>query len=145
MSDSDSPLDAPPATSWRLTLPHTPEAVPMARNLIRGVMAVLDAPANSDTAELLTSELVANAVEHAEGDEPIELVVELLPSGFQVEVHDRDPAPPGELGLREPHPTPHPLEERGRGLLLIRTLSADSGYRTTPHGKAVWFTLPPVH
>ncbi|MBH5337446.1 ATP-binding protein [Streptomyces pactum] len=141
MSDSDPPLDAPAATRWRLTLPHTPEAVPRARTLIREVLAALAAPADSDTAELLTSELVANAVEHADGDEPIELVVELLPSGFQVEVHDRDPAPPGELGVQDPHPLPHPLEERGRGLLLIRTLSADSGYRTTPHGKAVWFTL----
>ncbi|MFH8366624.1 ATP-binding protein [Streptomyces sp. NPDC018031] len=144
MPDTDPRSDTPPASSWRLTLPHTPEAVPMARTLIRDVMAALEAPADSDTAELLTSELVANAVEHAEGEEPIELVVELVSSGFQVEVHDRDPAPPGELGVHDPHPTPHPLDERGRGLLLIRTLSADSGYRSTPHGKAVWFTLPPV-
>ncbi|WP_411577435.1 ATP-binding protein [Streptomyces sp. Je 1-4] len=30
----------------------------------------------------------------------------------------------------------------GRGLLLIRSLSAASGCRPTPRGKAVWFTLP---
>ncbi|WP_406455929.1 ATP-binding protein [Streptomyces sp. NBC_00876] len=136
------PSDAPAPGSWRVALPHSAAAVPIARALIRTALADIDAPADTDTAELLTAELVANAVEHTPGDEPVELVVELLPSGCQVEVHDRDPAPPGDLSRPEPGSEPDPWQEHGRGLLLIRTLSSSCGHRPTEHGKAVWFTLP---
>lgn len=136
------PSDVPTPASWRVALPHSAAAVPIARALIRTALADIDAPADSDTAELLTAELVTNAVEHTPGDEPIELVVELWPTGCQVEVHDRDPAPPGDLSSPEPGSEPDLWQEHGRGLLLIRTLSASCGHRTTEHGKAVWFTLP---
>lgn len=136
-------MSEPPApSSWRITLPHTTAAVPMARALIRKAFADMQVPADSDTAELLTAELVANAVEHTAGQQPIELVIELLSSGHQhVEVHDNDPAPVQGLDGDEP-PEADLLDEGGRGLLLIRTLSADSGYRPTDQGKAVWFRLP---
>ncbi|MBA2809655.1 ATP-binding protein [Streptomyces sp. KM273126] len=133
--------ERPVPASWRIALPHTVAAVPVARALVRTALAELEHAADSDTAELLTAELVANAVEHAAGNGPIELVVELLPTGCQVEVHDPDPAPPGDLT----HPyraMPDPWQEHGRGLLLIRTLSASCGHRPTDSGKAVWFRLP---
>ncbi|MFJ6466431.1 ATP-binding protein [Streptomyces sp. NPDC091387] len=136
------PSDVPAPASWRIALPHTAAAVPMARALIRTALADIEVPADSDTAELLTAELVANAVEHTPGDGSIELVVELLPTGCQVEVHDRDPAPPGDLSRPAPGSEPDPWQEHGRGLLLIRTLSSSCGHRTTERGKAVWFTLP---
>ncbi|WP_031080653.1 ATP-binding protein [Streptomyces sp. NRRL S-118] len=129
---------------WRLALPHSTAAVPLARALVRTALADLDATASADTdtAELLTAELVANAVKHTDpGDPPIELVVELLETGCQVEVHDRDPDPPGDLSPAHTTP-PDPWQEHGRGLLLIRTLSAACGHRRTAQGKAVWFTLP---
>ncbi|MEU9981689.1 ATP-binding protein [Streptomyces sp. NPDC050856] len=129
-------------SSWRVPLPHTTAAVPLARALIRTALADPDAPADSDTAELLTAELVANAVEHTPGPGPIELVVRVRPSGCRVEVHDHDPAPPGDLALPGPDQEPDPWQEHGRGLLLIRTLSAACGQRRTARGKAVWFTLP---
>jgi anti-sigma regulatory factor (Ser/Thr protein kinase) len=100
--------------------------------------------ADSDTAQLLTAELVANAVEHTTHDGPIELVVEVLPGGCQVEVHDCDPVPPGTLGLPGPCHEPDPWQEHGRGLLLLRALSSSCGHRTTDSGKAVWFTLSSV-
>jgi anti-sigma regulatory factor (Ser/Thr protein kinase) len=115
----------------------------VARALVRTALNELEYGADSDTAELLTAELVANAVEHTTGDAPIELVVELLPTGCQVEVHDPDPAPPGSLT----HPAismPDPWQEHGRGLLLIRALSSSCGHRATGSGKAVWFRLPVV-
>ncbi|MER7760609.1 ATP-binding protein [Streptomyces sp. NPDC097619] len=131
-----------PLPSWRIALPHSTAAVPLARAMVRTALAELEAPADSDTAELLTAELVANAVEHTPGGSPIELVVELLADGCQVEVHDEEPLPPGGLGPG-PGPTcPDPWQEHGRGLLLIRTLSSACGHRRTDHGKAVWFTLP---
>ncbi|WAP58806.1 ATP-binding protein [Streptomyces sp. S465] len=134
--------------TWRFTLPHTTAAVPLARALIRKTLADLGASVDGHTAELLTAELVANAVRHTAGDEPIELVVELVPTGgWQVEVHDQDPNPPGELdalGHPDGPKRPDGLAEGGRGLLLIRTLSVDAGYRRTPYGKAVWFVLSPT-
>ncbi|WP_262008011.1 ATP-binding protein [Streptomyces sp. FIT100] len=142
----EAPATAAEATakpaSWRLALPHTSAAVPLARALIRTALADLDAVADCDTAELLTAELVANAVEHTAGDAPIHLVVEVLETGCQVEVHDHDPAPPGNLSAPQPGPAPEPWQEHGRGLLLIRALSSACGHRPTEHGKAVWFTLP---
>ncbi|MFE5136704.1 ATP-binding protein [Streptomyces fagopyri] len=128
--------------SWRIALPHTAAAVPVARALVRTAMAELEHSADSDTAELLTAELVANAVEHTAGDGPIELVVELMATGCQVEVHDPDPAPPGNLTVPGPVEPPDPWQEHGRGLLLIRTLSSSCGHRPTDSGKAVWFRLP---
>ncbi len=129
--------------SWRIALPHTVAAVPVARALVRTALAELKHTADSDTAELLTAELVANAVKHTAGSGPIELVVELLPTGCQVEVHDPDPAAPGDL--TQPHRgAPDPWDEHGRGLLLIRTLSSSCGHRPTESGKAVWFRLPVV-
>ncbi|MFF4036598.1 ATP-binding protein [Streptomyces sp. NPDC001816] len=129
--------------SWRIALPHTAAAVPVARALVRTALAEVEHAADPDTAELLTAELVANAVEHTDGRGPIELVVELLPSGCQVEVHDPDPAPPGHL-TRPVIEEPDPWQEGGRGLLLIRALSSSCGHRPTPSGKAVWFRLPVV-
>ncbi|WP_225830490.1 ATP-binding protein [Streptomyces sp. NK08204] len=129
--------------SWRIALPHTTAAVPAARALVRTALAEVEHAADSDTAELLTAELVANAVEHTDGRGPIELVVELLPTGCRVEVHDPDPAPPGHL-TRTVLEEPDVWQEGGRGLLLIRALSSSCGHRPTPSGKAVWFRLPVV-
>ena len=76
------------SASWRIALPHTAAAVPWPAHWSVRRWPSWSTPADSDTAELLTAELVANAVEHTAGDGPIELVVELLPTGCQVEVHD---------------------------------------------------------
>ncbi|MEU8462326.1 ATP-binding protein [Streptomyces sp. NPDC029003] len=131
----------PDASAWRIALPHTTAAVPLARALVRSALTDTGPAADPDTAELLTAELVANAVEHTTGGTPIELVVELLANGCQVEVHDGDPRPPGDLTTRRDDTPPDPWQEHGRGLLLIRALSSACGHRRTERGKAVWFTL----
>ncbi|WP_328563228.1 ATP-binding protein [Streptomyces coelicoflavus] len=135
---------APAPASWRIALPHSAAAVPVARALVRNALAELEHTADGYTAELLTAELVANAVEHTSvGRTPIELVVELRPTGCQVEVHDPDPAPPADLTRTDVEP-PDPWREGGRGLLLIRALSSSCGHRPAGAGKAVWFRLPAV-
>ncbi|MEU1277188.1 ATP-binding protein [Streptomyces sp. NPDC005805] len=131
--------DEPAPAPWRITLPHSAAAVPMARAMVRTALAEIEAPADRDTAELLTAELVANAVRHTPGDSPIELVIELLPGGCQVEVHDAVVTPAADLVA--PAGVPDPWQEHGRGLLLIHSLSSEYGQRPTGWGKAVWFTL----
>ncbi|MFF4645158.1 ATP-binding protein [Streptomyces sp. NPDC001389] len=95
-----------------------------------------------DTAELPTAEPVANAVEHTTAGAPIELVVETRAGGCQVEVHDGDPRPPGELTARPYEEHPDPWQEHGRGLVPLRALSTACGHRPIERGKAVRFTLP---
>ncbi|MFJ4869823.1 ATP-binding protein [Streptomyces sp. NPDC088757] len=124
----------------RVRLPHTTAAVPIARALVRDALAGA-APDEADTAELLTAELVANAVRHTAGRGPIELVVEprTASGDCRVEVHDPEP---GRIVHPDPDAGVDPWQEHGRGLLLVRTLSRDCGHRPTAHGKAAWFTLP---
>ncbi|MEU5400518.1 ATP-binding protein [Streptomyces sp. NPDC005963] len=133
-----SPVSGP--ASWRIALPHTAAAVPMARALIRTAWADLTAAADCATAELLTAELVANAVEHTPDARPIALVVHRVSTGWRVEVHDGGPMLPGQPPAHAGQPVA-PWCENGRGLLLVRALSSDCGQRPTAEGKAMWFSL----
>ena len=87
-----------------------------------------------DRAELLTTELVTNAVRH--GGPPI--VVEVTcegTAGMTVEVCDGSDEEPV---LKDAAP----LDESGRGVLLVDLLSDEWGVDQRPgDGKAVWFTL----
>uniref|UniRef100_J2K5U4 Regulatory protein n=1 Tax=Streptomyces auratus AGR0001 TaxID=1160718 RepID=J2K5U4_9ACTN len=81
-----------PATpTWHIALPRGATAVPIARAMVRAALQDLRVAADRPTAQLLTSELVSNALQHTGGTEPIELVVEARPTGCLIEVHDDDP------------------------------------------------------
>jgi anti-sigma regulatory factor (Ser/Thr protein kinase) len=87
-----------------------------------------------DTAVLLTSELVTNAIIH--GESPVTVAVSWSGGTLRVEVHDKSrfmPAPWPVIDSAD--------AETGRGLLLVDTLAADWGFYRTPGGKAVYFTL----
>jgi hypothetical protein len=88
------------------------------------------------TAELVVSELVTNAVEHAAGDwgrEPkrVTLTVSVTPRGVSIEVADPDPHGPAVRAA-------DPWDEGGRGTFLVATHSARWGWRPQPGGKSVW-------
>lgn len=140
MPDMPEPL----SPAWRIALPHAPTAVSLARALVRTALLDLRAAANGATAELLTAELVAHAVEHTRGPHPIHLVVERVPAGCQVEVHDSghgvgdSDSDSSDTGTG----TGVGRIPDGRGLMLIQALGSAAGCRPTPYGKAVWFTLP---
>ncbi|BDH14234.1 hypothetical protein HOK021_54130 [Streptomyces hygroscopicus] len=85
-------LEPPAPSIWRISLPRGATAVPIARAMVRTAMQDLGATADRTTAQLLTAELVTNALRHARDTDPIELVVELRPSGCRIEVRDGDPA-----------------------------------------------------
>lgn len=84
-------LESPTPTTWRITLPHGETAVPVARAMVRTALQDLRVTADRTTAELLTGELVSNALKHTSGTHPVELVVERTKQGCRVEVHDDDP------------------------------------------------------
>lgn len=85
-----------------------------------------------DTAQLLTTELVANAVIHARS--AVSVTARLAPDRLRVEVADTGA---GALAMREAGPD----DTGGRGLLLIEALAAAWGTSADGDGKLVWFEL----
>ncbi|MGX1134093.1 anti-sigma regulatory factor (Ser/Thr protein kinase) [Streptomyces glaucescens] len=108
-------------------------AVPEARRELRELLRRWGAPGCSDVAELLTSELVTNALVHTDDDAVLTATVG--PRGLRVEVRDfvaRRPrlrAPDADDGTH------------GRGLLLVQSLADAWGVRPHAVGKSVWFEL----
>lgn len=128
-----------------LELAALPSAVPCARLHARHLLREWGLDGLAATAELLTSELVTNAVQAMAGqkDQP---TVGLLLSADHVrvliEVWDADPRP---LAPRYPgkDEAPVPEAEGGRGLFLVSTLSARWNWYLThePPGKVIWCEL----
>ncbi|OQR59473.1 hypothetical protein B6E66_35095 [Streptomyces maremycinicus] len=108
-------------------------AVPETRRALRELLRDWGRPGRSETAELLTSELVTNALVHTDDDAV--LTATLSPSGLRVEV--RDSAAHG------PRPRVPSADEatHGRGLVLVESLADTWGVRAQGGGKVVWFEL----
>ncbi|MGW0707631.1 ATP-binding protein [Streptomyces sp. NPDC002643] len=89
-----------------------------------------------DTAALVVSELVTNAIVHTASSQ---IVCELHDGDELVRIAVRDEGcAPGE-----PHPSPQrPEEEHGRGLLLIESLCRSWGAQPAGLGLLVWADLP---
>ncbi len=86
-----------------------------------------------ETVELLTSEVVTNAILHT-GSAP-ELVVRVVEARVRVEVHDTSSAVPVVL-------EPDPYEQGGRGMRIVDGLARAWGVEHVPTGKRVWFEVP---
>ncbi|WP_343308783.1 ATP-binding protein [Streptomyces malaysiensis] len=84
-----------------------------------------------ETAELLISELVTNAVRYGEGDE-VGFSLSHEKGEVRIEVSD---GAPGRPTVRRPPPG----EESGRGMLIVDALAEDWG--TSRDGKRTWCTL----
>jgi anti-sigma regulatory factor (Ser/Thr protein kinase) len=119
--------------SRRVWLAAGTAAVPEARGHVRAAIRSWDVPVDQETAVLLTSELVTNAVRHELG-RAVMLVIACDRGQLRVDVHD--------TSRSWPAPADVPADaETGRGLLLVATLSAEWGFYRTATGKAVYFTL----
>ncbi|MFE3941640.1 ATP-binding protein [Streptomyces sp. NPDC059118] len=115
--------------------PSEPESVRPARRRVREVVARQEPAVPEDvldTLELLTSELVSNAVRY--GQEPgdsLKVTVEASPGRCRVEVHD----------TRRRYPRARPVSNeraRGRGLHLVQALATQWGVAERLFGKVVW-------
>jgi PAS domain S-box-containing protein len=116
----------------RLPFDRRAESAALTRGFTAGALHGAGWSANVDTAVLLVSELVTNAIRHATG--PYALVVTFREGEVELAVEDTDPGRP------DPR-QPDPLSESGRGLLLVDALATAWGVRTFPGGKVTWFTL----
>ncbi|MET8942130.1 ATP-binding protein [Streptomyces sp. NPDC004542] len=130
----------PETWDYTLYIPNDPRAVTISRRTLRLILTMHGLIGLVDTAELLATELVANAVRHTKG--PAALRVRRAPEGVVwIGAWDTDPAPP------EP---PGPLGrvtdlEGGRGLGLVRACADYWGWRPSARfgdrGKYVWCEL----
>jgi anti-sigma regulatory factor (Ser/Thr protein kinase) len=95
----------------------------------------------ADVAELLSSELVTNAVLHAQSSVELEAAYDAKADGsvLRIEVYDRSPQTAADL---EPH-QPAQGSEGGRGLAIVARLACKWGVEPMTQGKRVWFTLNP--
>jgi anti-sigma regulatory factor (Ser/Thr protein kinase) len=121
------------------TIPGRPEEVRGARAFVARTLSVGQAPTvDVDTATLLTSELVTNAVLHTASGAPggtVTIVVVDVADGVLIEVIDD-----GSAGT--PVVKDDLLTANGHGLYLVQQLTAQWGYLRDPAGTTVWFHLP---
>ncbi|MHC3469783.1 ATP-binding protein [Streptomyces sp. 7R007] len=109
------------------------KAVGETRRELRELLRQWGRPGRSEIAELLTSELVTNALVHTDRDAVLTVTVE--PDGLRVEVRDF-------VGRRPILCVPNADDgTHGRGLVLVQSLADAWGVRSHGVGKAVWFEL----
>jgi len=128
--------DEAEGTRWNLqmTLPTADRAVRLARQATRDALGTWRLAYLEETAALLVSELVTNAVRHARGSDAITLELQAGRTWLRIEVQDADP--------RWPQPrTPAEFDASGFGLVLVDALAGKWGVRETATGKAVWAEL----
>lgn len=131
---ADGPPDGPGTGRLRRRLVQADlRAVPEVRRALRELLVTWGKPGRSDVAELLTSELVTNALIHTEHDAVLTATV--TPHGLRVEVRD--------FVARRPrlHVPDADCDTHGRGLFLVQSLADAWGVRSHGVGKAVWFEL----
>ncbi|MFI5761043.1 PAS domain S-box protein [Streptomyces sp. NPDC051563] len=124
-----------PVTSQSVVLPAQPSSVGEGRRFLRSTLGLWGRGDDQlcETACLLASELLSNAVNHSCG--PVRLRVREAGRELSVEVCDGSPV------LPQARFASHDAES-GRGLLLVDSLAEAWGTLPTAEGKAVWFSLP---
>ncbi|WP_457455397.1 ATP-binding protein [Streptomyces sp. TE5632] len=128
-----------------ITLPSDPASVPAARTHVVDTLAEWGMPADtevSDTVRLIVSELATNAVQHTLGQSPTFTVYIALDHDERLRIGVTDSHP------RFPKRLPAAVQQdNGRGLVIIRWLTAERGGRmrirpTREGGKTVFVVLP---
>ena len=118
--------------SFELQLEPDRSNVALARRFVMDAVHALGQDAAADVAELLTSEVVTNAVLHAGTSVQLRVVGES--GAVRVEVTDGSAAAPARRHYSAEAAT-------GRGLGLVEALATEWGTITQAGGKTVWFTI----
>jgi anti-sigma regulatory factor (Ser/Thr protein kinase) len=125
-------IPGPPLSSAAITLPAEPRSVTAGRRFVGKTLAEWGHAEHVDTACLLVSEILTNAVSHARA--PVGLRVHRSAREIVTEISDSSP----HLPLRR---LANPDDESGRGLMLVDALATEWGTRPGTAGKTVWFTI----
>ena len=133
------PENASEPWEYSLYIPNDPRAVTVCRRTLRLILTMHGLIGLTDTAELLATELVCNAVRHTKG--PAALRVRWTAGVLRIGAWDADPEPP------EPPRASERLgeSEEGRGLALVRACADAWGWqplsRHGNRGKYIWCDL----
>lgn len=119
-----------PVTAWRL--PPLSRSVPEARRDVATTLEEWGLASLVETAVLLVSEVVTNAVLHARTD--LTLTVARVGTGVRIEVSDGSSLPPAMRWHSATATT-------GRGLRMLDLLADSWSAESTATGKTVWFTV----
>jgi anti-sigma regulatory factor (Ser/Thr protein kinase) len=118
------------SVSWRLE-PDTAR-VAEARRIVGEVLTDWGCEGLIPDAQLVVTELITNAIVHAES--PCQVTLDLTDDRLRIQVTDEDPS--------VPEPQPYDLmREGGRGLLIVGALAAAWGIDEATRGKTVWAEL----
>ena len=120
--------------AFSMTLPVHRLAARLPRRAIQDTLASWGLNHLEETAVLLVSELVGNAVRYSCADLVLEVGLEACGTRLRVEVLDANPNPPLPRA-------PAALDESGFGFVLIEALADKWGVRETAAGKGVWVEL----
>lgn len=116
-------------------IPATLAGPQVARNLVRVLLIGWELPTAVDDAQLIVSELVANAVRHAPPADTLELELTATPEQIRISLADGSSIAPVAAALDA-------TSASGRGIRIIAALAADWGADVHHGGKRVWVTLP---
>ena len=117
-----------------MSLSAEDHSVRLARHAAHVVLSAWQLDYMKETAVLIVSELVTNAVRHARETDLVEVDLHVTRSCLRIEIQDSD--------RHWPQPRiPDGFEESGFGFVLVDALAAKWGVRETTTGKAVWAEL----
>lgn len=128
----EAPSPVPQHVLIAVALVASVEAAAQARGVVRDLLRQGHRPDLADTACLLTSELVTNALVHSGA--PVELVVDLDEARLAIEVIDASSESPVPREAA-------PLDTGGRGLAMVAHLADAWGITRVVPGKSVWFSI----
>ncbi|MFD8075551.1 ATP-binding SpoIIE family protein phosphatase [Streptomyces sp. NPDC059718] len=120
-------LDGTTVATWNL--PADPAAVSAARKHVTAKMTTWGLEGATPTTVLIASELVTNAIRHAQP--PVRLRLIRCATGLTCEVTDGSTTSPHLRRART-------FDESGRGLFIVAQLTQRWGTRHHPQGKTIW-------
>ena len=133
MTDEDQEMSHTPTVRAHanLLLPHSDRAPRLARAFVAENLQGWQLDGLVETASLVVSEVVTNAVIHARSD--AELLLERTPTALRISVidHGEGLAPREKTGGGD----------GGRGLVIVEALSSRWGTEPTDGGNCVWAEL----
>ncbi|WP_345043475.1 SpoIIE family protein phosphatase [Streptomyces sannanensis] len=131
--------DRSPRVSHHRVHRHDLGAVRGARRFVRDNLEAWGLGSVSDVFQLITSEVVTNALIHADSD--VELHLRGYADHARLDVRDSGSTPPVPSSITQRDEDANSRAEHGRGLVIVESLVSQWGTFPSGSGKTVWFEL----
>jgi anti-sigma regulatory factor (Ser/Thr protein kinase) len=118
---------------------HDLHGVRATRKFVRDSLRVWGLDTVVDDLELMASEVVTNALIHA--DSHVDLRLREYPGRVRMEVRDSDASPPVPSAISAAEEE-KAQSEHGRGLIIVDSIASAWGTSPNGRGKTVWLEIP---